>query len=83
MAAERLAKNFADAREWELVEIVARRVATAEKKRSIPGKGVSWPQAAIGVVELVKNTLSNLSPNLMFSRMSTTIQRRFKHSNRP
>ncbi|RPA79124.1 hypothetical protein BJ508DRAFT_143997 [Ascobolus immersus RN42] len=51
-AAERLARNFAESREWELVEIVARRVAQAEKKRSIPGKGVSWPQAAIGVVEL-------------------------------
>ena len=52
-AAERLARNFAESKEWELVEIVARRVAEADKKRSIPGKGVSWPHSAIGVVELV------------------------------
>jgi len=51
-AAERLARNFAEGREWELVEIVARRAAEADKKRSVPGKGVSWPQSAIGVVEL-------------------------------
>lgn len=52
-AAERLARSFAEAREWELVEIVARRVADADKKRSVPGKSISWPQSAIGVVELV------------------------------
>jgi superkiller protein 3 len=52
-AAERLARSFAETKEWELVEIVARRVAEADKKRSIPGKGISWPQSAIGVVELV------------------------------
>lgn len=51
-AAERLARSFAESKEWELVEIVARRVADADKKRSVPGKGVSWPQSAIGVVEL-------------------------------
>jgi superkiller protein 3 len=59
-AAERLARNFAESREWELVEIVARRVAQAEKKRSVPGKGVSWPQAAIGVVELVSIKVSTI-----------------------
>lgn len=53
-AAERLARSFAESKEWELVEIVARRVADADKKRSVPGKGVSWPQSAIGVVELVR-----------------------------
>lgn len=52
-AAERLARSFAEGREWELVEIVARRVADADKKRSDPGKSISWPQSAIGVVELV------------------------------
>ena len=53
-AAERLARSFAETKEWELVEIVARRVAEADKKRSVPGKGISWPQSAIGVVELVR-----------------------------
>lgn len=52
-AAERLARSFAESREWELVEIIARRVAEADKIRSIPGKGLYWPQSAIGVVELV------------------------------
>ncbi|KAA8909787.1 hypothetical protein FN846DRAFT_941480 [Sphaerosporella brunnea] len=51
-AAERLARSFAETKEWELVEIVARRVAEVDKKRSVPGKGISWPQSAIGVVEL-------------------------------
>lgn len=52
-AAERLARNFADSRDWELVEIVARRAADADKKRTVIGKAASWPQVAIGVVELV------------------------------
>jgi len=52
-AAERLARGFADSREWELVEIVARRAAEADKKRTTPGKAASWPQIALGVVELV------------------------------
>jgi len=56
-AAERLAQMKADTKEWDLVEIIARRVADADKKRSIPGKAMSWPQNAIGVVELVKSFL--------------------------
>ena len=63
-AAERLARSFAESREWELVEIVARRVAEADKKRSVPGKGISWPQSAIGVVELVRTTFE-ISPYSM------------------
>ncbi|KAI5793819.1 hypothetical protein DFH27DRAFT_516715 [Peziza echinospora] len=51
-AAERLAHMFAETHEWDLVEIIARRVAEADQKRSVPGKGMSWPQNAIGVVEL-------------------------------
>ncbi|KAK6533617.1 Superkiller protein 3, variant 2 [Orbilia ellipsospora] len=51
-AAERLARNFADTRDWELVEIVARRAADADKKRTTVGKTASWPQVALGVVEL-------------------------------
>lgn len=53
-AAERLAGVFADTQEWGYVEIIARRVAEADKIRSVPGKGKSWPQNAIGVVELVR-----------------------------
>jgi superkiller protein 3 len=54
-AAERLARSFSQTGEWELVEIIARRVAEADKKRSLPGQGISWPQSAIGVVELVSS----------------------------
>lgn len=52
-AAERLARMFADSQVWDNVERIARRVADADKKRSVPGKAMSWPHNAIGVVELV------------------------------
>ena len=54
-AAERLAKAFADQREWDLVEVVAQRVIESGKVRPPPGskkKGFSWPFAALGVVQL-------------------------------
>jgi len=56
-AAERLARAFADQGDWDLVEVVARRVVDSGKLRPTPGskkKGVSWPFAALGVVELNK-----------------------------
>ena len=54
-AAERLARSFADQAEWELVEVVAQRVAESGKVRPPPGskrKGISWPFAALGVCQL-------------------------------
>ena len=54
-AAERLARAFADQREWDLVEIVAQRVVDSGKIRPPPGskrKGISWPFAALGVCQL-------------------------------
>lgn len=54
-AAERLALSFAKSGEWDLVEIVAQRVVESGKVRAAPGskkKGVSWPFAAQGVVQL-------------------------------
>ena len=54
-AAERLASSFADQGEWDLVEIVAQRVVESGKVRPSPGsrrKGISWPFAALGVVQL-------------------------------
>ena len=54
-AAERLARQFAEQSEWELVEVVAQRVVDSGKIRPAPGskkKGVSWPFAALGVAEL-------------------------------
>ena len=54
-AAERLARSFAKSGEWDLVEVVAQRVVESGKTRVAPGskkKGVSWPFAALGVVQL-------------------------------
>ena len=56
-AAERLAKLFAEQGEWELVEVVAKRVVDLGKVRPSPGskkKGISWPFAALAVAELNK-----------------------------
>ncbi|KAL8720110.1 MAG: hypothetical protein Q9225_002986 [Loekoesia sp. 1 TL-2023] len=55
VAAERLAQSFAGTGEWDLVEIVAQRVVESGKVRPAPGskkKGISWPFAALGVVQL-------------------------------
>ncbi|KAI9791465.1 MAG: Superkiller protein 3 [Peltula sp. TS41687] len=55
VAAERLARGFANERDWDLVELVAQRVVDSGKTRSAPGskrKAVSWPLTALGVVQL-------------------------------
>ncbi|KAL8699923.1 MAG: hypothetical protein Q9201_005733 [Fulgogasparrea decipioides] len=57
VAAERLAQSYAKTREWDLVEVVAQRVVESGKLRPAPGskkKGISWPYAALGVVQLNK-----------------------------
>jgi len=54
-AAERLARAFARDREWDFVEVVAQRVVESGKVKPAPGskkKGISWPFAALGVVQL-------------------------------
>ena len=54
-AAYRLAKSFAKSGEWDLVEVVAQRVIESGKFKPAPGsrkKPVSWPFAALGVVQL-------------------------------
>lgn len=53
-AAERLARDFANDKEWEIVEIIAQRVIDSGVARPSPGskkKGISWPFAALGVVQ--------------------------------
>lgn len=52
-AAERLATDFADSGQWDLVEVVARRVLEASRKRVSTRREVSWPHRALGVAELV------------------------------
>lgn len=57
VAAERLARSFADDGDWDRVELVAHRIVDSGKVKPPPGskrKGISWPFAALGVAELNK-----------------------------
>ncbi|KAF2679142.1 TPR-like protein [Lentithecium fluviatile CBS 122367] len=57
VAAERLARLFADQGEWDIVEVISQRVVDSGKVRSTPGskkKSVSWPFSALGVVQMNK-----------------------------
>jgi superkiller protein 3 len=57
VAAERLARLFANQGEWDIVEVVSQRVVDSGKARQMPGskrKGVSWPFSALGVVQMNK-----------------------------
>ncbi|USP73452.1 Superkiller protein 3 [Curvularia clavata] len=57
VAAERLARLFANQGEWDIVEVVAQRVVDSGKARQTPGskrKGISWPYSALGVVQMNK-----------------------------
>ncbi|KAH9880187.1 hypothetical protein J1614_002213 [Plenodomus biglobosus] len=57
VAAERLARLFANQGEWDIVEVVAQRVVDSGKARQVAGskrKGVSWPFSALGVVQMNK-----------------------------
>ncbi|KAI5308978.1 Superkiller protein 3, partial [Ascosphaera atra] len=54
-AAERLARDFAEQKEWESVEVIAQRIIDAGRAKPAPGskrKGHSWPYSALGVVEM-------------------------------
>lgn len=60
-AAERLARGFADQKEWDLVEAVAQRVVDSGRAKPAPGskrKGYSWPYAALGTVQINKQQYS-------------------------
>lgn len=57
IAAERLAKSFADSGDWEIVEVIAQRVVDSGRARPAPGskkKGISWPFSALGVVQMTR-----------------------------
>ncbi|KAI1959371.1 Superkiller protein 3 [Ophidiomyces ophidiicola] len=56
-AAERLARDFANQGDWDLVEAISQRVVDSGKAKPAPGskrKGKSWPYAALGVAEINK-----------------------------
>ncbi len=57
VAAELLARAFADDANWDVVEIIAARVIDTGIARPSPGskrKGLSWPFAALGIVQMNK-----------------------------
>jgi len=57
LAAEQLARAFADRSEWDIVELVAKRVIDSGRTRPPPGskkKGISWPYSALGVVQMTR-----------------------------
>ncbi|KAL1602785.1 Superkiller protein 3 [Paraconiothyrium brasiliense] len=57
VAAERLARLFANQGEWDIVEVISQRVVDSGKVKTSPGskkKGVSWPFSALGVVQMTK-----------------------------
>ncbi|KAI9697842.1 MAG: Superkiller protein 3 [Bogoriella megaspora] len=61
VAAEQLARSFADQGEWDIVEIIAQRAIDSGKIRLSPGskkKPVSWPYSALGVVQMNKQEYS-------------------------
>jgi superkiller protein 3 len=67
VAAERLARSFADQGEWDIVEVVSQRVVDSGKVRPPPGskkKGISWPFSALGVVQM--NKLEYQKSNISF-----------------
>jgi superkiller protein 3 len=57
-AAERLAQDFAKSRQWDLVEVVAKRVLQASRKRLSSQRELAWPHRALGVAELVSKFAS-------------------------
>ena len=61
VAAEHLARSFADQGDWDIVEIIAQRAIDSGKLRVSPGskkKPVSWPFSALGVVQMNKQDYS-------------------------
>lgn len=60
-AAERLARAFADQKEWDLVEAIAQRVVDSGKAKPAPGskrRAYSWPYAVLGTVQINKQQYS-------------------------
>jgi len=69
-AAERLARDFADTRQWDLVEVVAERVLQTSRNRIATNREASWPHRALGVAELVRcwNGISDNRANAIISK---------------
>ncbi|KAI9685324.1 MAG: Superkiller protein 3 [Bathelium mastoideum] len=68
VAAERLARSFADQGDWDIVEVIAQRAIDSGKVRLSPGskkKPVSWPFSALGVVQMNKQEYSKSIPSFL------------------
>lgn len=89
VAAQRLADGFAEEREWELVEVIARRTIEGEggleagvknaKEGDAPANVWAWK--AVGVVELVRYaTMVLLQDELTLFSKTRTSHRQFKPS---
>lgn len=90
-AARRLAEGFADEREWDLVEIVARRTIEGEGGLEGGDSGISkaatrflptnaWAWKAVGVVELVRGLLVAWPSIHSLSRTNATTPQPFNLS---
>jgi superkiller protein 3 len=75
-AAERLAQDFAESRQWDLVEVVARRVLQASRKRVSTRREFSWPHRALGVAELV----ATFEQTTLTPRMNGTTREQYSRS---
>ena len=73
-AAERLARDFANTRQWDLVEVVAERVLQTSRTRIATNLEAAWPHRALGVAELV--CCSNHSSD---NRGNATILKQYSH----
>ena len=77
-AARRLAESFAEEREWDLVEVVARRTIEGEGgNEQVTSKHLpvnSWAWKALGVVELV-----SFSPGVILSRFPDLVMQNRKN----
>lgn len=58
-AAEYLATEYADTMQWDLVEIVAKRVVESENIRFSSEKEPSWPYRALGIASLNSHDYEN------------------------
>lgn len=53
-SAERLADDFANKSQWDLVEVIASRVVDSDRLKARAGSNKSWPYRALGIVGINK-----------------------------
>ena len=61
VAAERLSRQYAESGQWDMAELVASRIIKSDAAKVWPGskkKPLSWPHAALGIVNINKQLYS-------------------------